>query len=347
MLAKAKAKAAGTAEELALAATEFDQKHGVSKKVDVVSELAKKEAKEFDARHSISEKAEAAKAAAAAKAAQLDEKHQVSERAAAAKAAASAKAAQLDEKHQVSERAVAAKAAAAAKAAELDEKHQISERAATVKATAAAKAAGLDQKLGEKITVKGFVGHASAVQIDLNEGAGKESVDEWIAWSQTAGGLASTKEAKGCCSVQLYRGDSGLFLYEEWDQLSSQMRYLEKRRFPGELPAEIQSEAPELLDASSLALPFGAPKINTLSACVDWPITARAAPQADQPCITLCRTVTASDAAKYEELVAWSLSKEDGLAFTAAQPGAPHTHTLITPCAVISHDKSSNPQISH
>ena len=232
MLAKAKAKATETAEGLASAATEFDEKHGVSAKIDVVSELAKKEAKEFDEKHGVSEKAEAAKAAAAAKAAELDEKHGVSEKAEAAKAAAAAKAAELDEKHGVSERAAAAKADLAAKAAELDEKHGVSEKAAAAKAELAAKAAELDQKLGEKITLEGFVGHASTLQIDLKAEAraGKEGIDEWIAWSETERGLPLTTGTRGCSVVQVYKTETGIYLFQGWDQLSSQMRSARRMR---------------------------------------------------------------------------------------------------------------------
>lgn len=324
MLAKAKAKATETVDGVASAATGLDEKMGLSAKLELVSELAKKEAKDFDERHGVSEKAEAARAAAVAKAAELDESYQVSERAAAARAAAAAKAAELDEKHQVSERAAELRAAAAAKAVELDEKHQVSERAAELRAAAAAKATQLDQKLGEKITIDGYVGHTSTLQFDLkaDAGLGKQSIDEWIAWSETKSGLPLTKSARGCCALQLYKSDTGLFLFEEWDQISSQMHYLEQRRFPGEPSAEIAVvEVPEPLATSPPPLPFNPPEIKMLTDLVDWPVAATTAAKTAPPGLTICRTLSACSAAKYEELLAWSQSEEDGLAFTAAQPG--------------------------
>lgn len=310
MLAKTKAKAAKAAEHVAAKAAEVDAKHGIGAKIDVAAGLAKAKAHEFDEAHNLSEQAEAAKARAAAKAAELDETHGLTAKAEAAKQAAKEKAEAakeradaLDKEHGLSERASSLKSEAAAASTAFDEKHGLSTKAEDIKAAAAARANALDQKLGEHVTgIDGYVGHTSTLSIACVKGV--DARPDWIAWSADEDGLILTKSSKGCSLVQLYKTEAGLYMYQEWDQLSSQQEYLKLRA--------------QEFEAWGSA--FEPPKIEAYTDAVSWPIIGKSTGLSEVAGFTVCLTLNAPDAAKYEELLAWA-NCETGLAFTASQKG--------------------------
>ena len=114
-------------------------------------------------------------------------------------------------------------------------------------------------------------------------------------------------------------------LYEEWDQLSSQMAYLGVRGARAaateaaeatETTAAVEAAAP--LDAVVLALPFEAPDVKMYTDAVNWPCTGEKT--TGEAGFTMSLVIPAVDEAKYAELLAWS-NEESGLAHTAAQKG--------------------------